>query len=448
MSTFSRPTQTVDSINALESVLYFSHIPKTGGTSFTAILDRFFDVKDIFQPQLWWEVGDVEAVKKRTYKCIRGHFGIGAQILSNHQLKTLTVLRDPVRMAYSTYQYVKRESNTAVHNYVIENQLTFEDFLQDNRTRNLAKNRLVKSLSFGLGFVAIQKDLVMTPETYKLYRKQLNQEIKEMTSAQKLEFVKNYIDSCFWVGILEDFERSLMLLSYQMSWPVIGSTEKLNSHPNKPEISEQAVALVKQINSLDYELYEYAKASFQGKFKTLLEENNINENDKKFRELVDKKYQKNQFEHNQTSMPEHIIYDFSKPLFGQNWHNREWIEAESVYFRWTGPEVATSIDFWLKPQDYAVSLSFANLSDYELLNNLEIRVNDSVVDWNVKNDGRMGVIYFLCKASYCQQNGLLRIQMITGNLPTHDSVFNSHDGRKVGFAMKSITIQKQEHVDS
>ena len=76
----------VQPVSHTDNTVYFSHIPKTGGSSFTAILDRFFDVNEIFQPQLWWEVGDLKAVRNKAYQCIRGHFGIGAQALSHQPL--------------------------------------------------------------------------------------------------------------------------------------------------------------------------------------------------------------------------------------------------------------------------------------------------------------------------------------------------------------------------
>ncbi len=126
------PQATTENVKA--DVYYFSHIPKTGGTSFTAILERFFDSSEIFKPQLWWDVGEIDKARACDFHLIRGHFGMAARALSGQQLKVLTILRNPLRMAYSTYQYVKREPNTGKRRYVIENNLTFEDFLQDPHT--------------------------------------------------------------------------------------------------------------------------------------------------------------------------------------------------------------------------------------------------------------------------------------------------------------------------
>ncbi len=427
------------------AVYYFSHIPKTGGTSFTAILDRFFHADEIFSPQLWWDVGDVQQVRQQKYRFFRGHFGMGAQALSESKLHTLTILRDPLKMAYSAYRYVQRESNTKVHDYVVGQGLTFEDFLQDPRTKNLAQNRLFKSLALGAGIPLDGADLVVTAENYRSHKRQWNKAVKGMDSEEKISLAKAYLDGCFWVGFLEQFELSLMLLCQQMSWPVIGVTEKLNKHPEPPEISELAKSLVQKMNGIDYQLYNHAKRTFDQKAEVLSAEvNSHNAAQYSMADWLDENYQKNHLKQTSGVLAEAINYDFSMPLLGQNWHQREWLEIEGIYFRWTGPEAITSIDFWLSAGDYAVCIEFINVSDVKLLKQLGVAVNGHAVKVSVSNNGNVGGIMFGCKKEHCQANGLLRIQMTTGPLSSHDAVFNSGDSRKVGFAVKSITINRQE----
>ena len=56
---------------------YFAHIPKTAGTSFIVLLDRFFAVEKIFPHQLWREVSSIDTDENQAYQLFRGHFGGG-----------------------------------------------------------------------------------------------------------------------------------------------------------------------------------------------------------------------------------------------------------------------------------------------------------------------------------------------------------------------------------
>lgn len=423
-----------------DDVYYFSHVPKTGGTSFTTILDRYFDVSEIFKPQLWWEVGDVSVVKEKNFKCFRGHFGMGAQVLSEHPLKTLTLLRSPLRMAYSTYQYIKRETNTGKHQYVVSNQLTFEDFVQDPNTQNLCKNRLLKSLCFGSSMLNLDQKLVITPENFKAQRKLLNKDAKQMSAEQVYAMVKTYIDSCYWVGLLEDFERSLMLLCHKMAVPFIGATQKLNTHPHEPLITEKAANIINELNQLDNELYAYARFKFEKEFEKAF--SHLLADADSIKSTIDKKYQKQHFQRIGGELNEQVDYQFSMPLIGENWHNREWSESESAYFRWTGPVKTTSIDFWLKPNNYLIELNYINIANQGILEELEMSINGMSVEYRKEGVGSSGMLIINCKKSNFRPNGLMRLVMKTKRLKTHHENFNSHDNRRVGFAVKSIKIKK------
>ena len=114
---------------------FFTHVPKTGGTSFIVFLDRFFPAKVIFPHQLWIEIGDLSQVNKQAYNLIRGHFGgCTADLFTDRQIRSLTILRDPVKLAYSTYEYVRREHNTALHDLVMAEKMSFETGSRSNPT--------------------------------------------------------------------------------------------------------------------------------------------------------------------------------------------------------------------------------------------------------------------------------------------------------------------------
>ncbi|MGJ8664161.1 MAG: hypothetical protein ACSHWU_10930 [Marinicella sp.] len=428
-----------------DGTIYFSHIPKTAGTSFTVILDRFFATEDIFSPQLWHEVGEVEKVREKKYQLIRGHFGAAGHVLSQNKLKVMTLLRHPVAMAYSTYQHIKRDANTNVHQYVKDKQLSFEAFLTDDRTQNLAKNRLIKSLSFGLGLEQKTTQFEVNAGNYRASRTEWNGHRKSLSSQELLQKMKAYLDDCLWFGLQEEFELSLNLLCDKMSWPPIGHTSKLNINHNTQSISETALQQLKELNPLDFEFYDYAKIKFDQQVDAFVTKLGAAEpTPENMDRLIDENYQLHQQKILSHQLAKGIEYEFSQVLLGCNWHRREWNPKHDLYFRWTGPAKETAIDFWLQPTTYQIKIYFINIIDLKLFETLSIRINDVVIDWSVSELKSIGIIEFSCHEGLVKENGLLRISMTTEELISHDRVFNSKDKRKVGLAINKIEINPEQ----
>ena len=422
---------------------YFNHIPKTAGTSFIVIFDRFFDVSDIFKPQLWWEIGELESVRAKPYLCFRGHFGKGGQVLSQWPMQQLTILRDPVALSHSTYQYVKREKQARLHSYVVDNGLSFEDFLTDSKTCNLASNRLLMSLSFGLDLdqESCPTDLVVNDQNYRKFRKRWNQSRKTLADNEHLAMVKDDLSEFFWVGLQEQLDQALLLLCYQMAWSPVGPTTRLNQHAQQHQISARATDLVNQLNPIDSQLYAWAKQRFEARWQQFCEAANLDPNDLSgIESYVDQYYQRQHLKQHETELNHGVKYRFNQPLLGQNWHRRESIDQSQETFRWTGPTRTTQIDFWLKPQAYVVAISYLNVAGAELLDDLEIAVNGHPVDWTHQPKGAGGVIQFNTEIGMTREHGLFRLTMVTEELRTHAAVFASTDNRKVGLAIQQIEV--------
>ena len=66
-------------------LIYFLHIPKTAGTTFTAVLDNAFSDLKKLEAQTWNRVPSLDDFEERlksgkllhSYEYIRGHFGYG-----------------------------------------------------------------------------------------------------------------------------------------------------------------------------------------------------------------------------------------------------------------------------------------------------------------------------------------------------------------------------------
>ena len=202
-------------------VYVFHHIPKSGGTSFTQILNKWFIVVRDYRKD--WS-GDHKSVikieKLRSTHCLAGHWELPGVYLEerypdvfiNMRYKVFTFLRDPLEHSLSLYRYEKENNQTNIQD--IEEHFT------------------------------IRPNYIAT-----------------ILNADEDNY-KEIIDRYFFVGILEEMDKSIQILSkligrkyYKLPW--INRT-KLDSKTNSEQLSKSTIDTFKEINNVDYLIYNYA----------------------------------------------------------------------------------------------------------------------------------------------------------------------------------------------
>ena len=422
---------------------YFAHIPKTAGTSLIVLLDRYFHADDIMPEQLWRQVKDLSTRKAQDYRFIRGHFGGGgATVLSERPLKNLTMLRDPVELSYSTYEFIKREKNTVVHDLVVNESLSFEDFLIHPDTRNLVSNRMVRYLSFDFNDDPSAQEVFLSPQTIQDLQPLLSGNSSTLNDEQRYHRAKKWLDQAMWFGVLDRFDDAMRLLCYGMKWPPMGDSQKLNKHHQRPVISDVARQRVLENNRHDSQLYEYAQQRFDDQYRAMLTGLKLNELSPTadIDKALDKRYQQHYANENQ--LVDSVDFSCGDVLWGQNWHRREWIEAEQAFFRWSGPSATSSLDFWLEPHDYRINISIINALADSFLDDLTVQINGQTIDWSSPDYGVVRTLHLECPKNVIKDNGLMRLSLSCPDILSHAEAFNSDDHRRVGFALKSITIKR------
>ena len=423
---------------------YFAHIPKTAGTSFIVLLDRFFAVEKIFPHQLWREVSSIDTDENQAYQLFRGHFGGGGvKQLTARPIVPITILRSPETLAISTYGFVKREKNTKVHELVTAKEMTLAEFLRHPQTAPLVSDRMVRNLSFDFEEDPAAQEVFLSAETIAQLQPIINKQKSAISDEARLDRAKRFIESCAWFGLLERFDESLQWLSFVNHWPPFGLTQKLNKRKNELQLSAEESQLIAEMNGHDSTLYSWASKRFDSQYRSMLNELERfrTDQDEGVDELLDKNYRHHHADKVINTLPLGKVYGFEQPLLGSQWHRRELMQPESEYFRWTGPGANASIDFWLKPADYELIVRVINATDVAVLDALKLTINQQPLNWHTVDEGVVRILRAPVEKGAIGADGLARIGFHCGTMVSHQQAFGSNDERQVGVAVHRMEFK-------
>lgn len=247
--------------------LYYLHIPKTAGSSLTSFLDVQFDRSKICPAQLLPDLFKLNSDSISTYDFFRGHLWFGLNSYVGKELNYITMLRDPVQRTISWYSHVKRDVNAYRHDRVVKENWSLFDFVADKETQWDMVNAQTIFLAADLDFEKLSKDPVgYGTAVIKSYA-------ARSKDRELLDLAKARLERFMFFGITERMNHSLHLLAHALDVYPLFSREKLNVSENRPvdgEISSDAIRAIREITSLDQELYDWAAKIFDSKYDELV----------------------------------------------------------------------------------------------------------------------------------------------------------------------------------
>ena len=458
-------------MNALNSLEYqlkpddqlcYIHIPKTAGSTLTAIADANFDVRTIAPAPR--HLADVNPAAKTAntpeaiadllthYRLIRGHFSYNEIRKVLRQPVYMTVLRDPVDRVISVYEFFRRAGDRGeaeTHEY----------------------ERLMAAASHDLLHFVQHLDPIVRLRTcnYQIHQVAGWQgdpsAFFELSEAEQWDAAQRSLETFAWVGLTERFQDSVFLLSYLFGWyPALEyqSLRVVTKKSRRAGISEDVIAAIAAQNQLDIALYQAAKQRFERQFAQMLlalDQFPLDPlNPDQLKTSLERHYEQRFVAAHPTPCTA-LDFDFRQAAFGMGWHRRNGgfngIKATGGWFRWTGPGTISTLDFPLATKtDLTVRLQISNAIAVDLLDSLTLTVNAQPIKLlpvkSTPNNqttsgstaGRSRLLHgIIPRAALVSAKGFVRFTFgVNRTAPISSIAPNQADTRLVGVAIRRLEL--------
>ena len=242
-----------------DNLVLFAHIPKSAGMTMWAIAKHNYLAQDFVYYDIRWSLSKLAQYieKNSELKLAMGHFGLGFHQLLPNSVSYVTMLREPIQRTISDYYYYQ-QSEMPINNY--NPPLSWQEFCA-----RLANNTMTRFYS-GLEFTYIKKyNSFANLRVAKINNDAALKDYYNYPATELLQLAKQHLKQNFsLVGIVEQFDLSLLLLQQYLGWKNIYYVKRnLGTEKPKSEINSQIHNCIIKHNQLDIKLYEYALELFQ-----------------------------------------------------------------------------------------------------------------------------------------------------------------------------------------
>jgi hypothetical protein len=226
-------------------LVYFLHIPRTGGTSFFEVLSRRFAPHEVRKGgdrrKLAEDLRAMPRGELARYRLLSGHHDVTVTRLLDRVPHFVTMLREPVARTMSYHRILRRMPRHPLHALAMNG--TFLDFLRhpdggradaDRQTRQLAG--AVDGTPHGRG--------------------------GPLSGSALLELAEERLGEIAFFGLRERFEESVRLLERTFGWEPAAPVPHVNaSGATNHRLALDALELeaAEELNRLDLELYRRAR---------------------------------------------------------------------------------------------------------------------------------------------------------------------------------------------
>lgn len=229
----------------------FLHIPKTAGSSFNEILFRKFNNAQ----QCPWHFMEQPFVDFSKYTLFSGHFykSVIQKLVVNPVY--LCFFRNPISRAVSHYyQLLKIYEDTPLR--LPNFPLTIDEYVNDREYNYTITDLQTQTLGANLQFTTYDE----LQNAWIEFNKRIVRGYRI-----KAEDVYPVVDSLDFIGITEEFSKSLQILTHTFGWEPIETVSSKNIGSYK-EPKQAVINKIIELNQEDIKLYEYVVKVFNQRF--------------------------------------------------------------------------------------------------------------------------------------------------------------------------------------
>lgn len=241
--------------------LIFLHIPKTAGSSLNKMLSEAYGVATPDGKFTHYNstVTLIKDPRRRDRPVILGHIHHDSiQVLSPNR-KVITFLRDPIERTISAFEFMKSHPEVWLGKLA---QGTISEFLSHPNVSKMIRNVQVRLIGSKHNFRKLYADLVAGRITKEKYFSRIQEMSLDPVDQETLETAKERIAKLDFVGFTDTFDDDARALFAKLGKPC-PEIARVNQTPERfkkrDKYSAEELDHVASLNSLDMELYQFAK---------------------------------------------------------------------------------------------------------------------------------------------------------------------------------------------
>jgi sulfotransferase famil protein len=267
-----------------DQVLFYLHIPKTGGVSLYEIIDSNFAPEEILPVPNHEKVKnafrELSPTQLAAIRYVRGHFwfGRGDQAIYDFLVPdpvTITLLRNPIDRTVSVFQFVTSNPHIWLAKRVMRPGARLTEIarhpieegeiraLQSMNLKDFVRNPAVQNEIRNLQARLVVGQVPGNPHANG--RGEYEQEGR-MPDDELLELAKRRLDGFAFVGLTERFEESVVALTSRFGWPPVHHIPRLNASEEpsqRYQVPPDAREAILERTDVDAALYEHARRLFE-----------------------------------------------------------------------------------------------------------------------------------------------------------------------------------------
>lgn len=233
---------------------YINHIPKTGGRFIIDIASKSYN-KKIYQLH---PKEKINIDKYNASDIITGHLGIEPNKIFNN-INTIVCLRDPIKRLVSHYcEFTNLKKDNTIEDF---KKWIFDDSFDIDIKSNYQSK-----------FFTNTRDLLMLEESPDVMGSEAKEFVRSgwglIQDNPDYDIAKKYLDQSSLVLITEKLSQNIKLVSSTLGIPVDHHPDLfiLHKHNNKDSnilfnsLNNKEIEKIKNMNDIDFEIYEYAKS--------------------------------------------------------------------------------------------------------------------------------------------------------------------------------------------